>query len=111
MWGAFANQGQVCVSVERVYAHQSVHDELVAKIVAKVDKLRPGEDTGSMTWERQTEIVEERIATAVDGGRQGAHRRQAPRAKGLAFAPTVLTDCRQDMDVMRRRSSARSCRS
>src|ERR1700744_5727774 len=33
VWGAFANQGQVCVSVERVYVNQAVHDELVHKIV------------------------------------------------------------------------------
>ncbi|MGZ3407258.1 MAG: aldehyde dehydrogenase family protein, partial [Polyangia bacterium] len=102
VWGAFANQGQVCVSVERVYAHQSVHDELVQKIVAEVDKLRPGEDTGSMTWERQTEIVEERIQSAVKEGakvRTGGKRRAD---KGLAFAPTVITDCRHDMDVMKK---------
>ncbi|MDB4965817.1 MAG: Aldehyde dehydrogenase [Myxococcales bacterium] len=101
VWGAFANQGQVCVSVERVYAHQAVHDELVQKICAEVDKLRPNDDTGSMTWERQTEIVEERIASAVAAGakvRTGGKR----RGTGLAFAPTVLTECRQDMDVMRK---------
>jgi acyl-CoA reductase-like NAD-dependent aldehyde dehydrogenase len=102
VWGSFANQGQVCVSVERVYAHQSVHDELVQKILENVDKLRPGEDTGSMTWERQTEIVEERIQSAVQQGakvRTGGKRRSD---KGLAFAPTVLTDCRHDMDVMKK---------
>jgi succinate-semialdehyde dehydrogenase/glutarate-semialdehyde dehydrogenase len=101
VWGAFANQGQVCVSVERVYAHQAVHDELVQKIVAEVEKLRPSHDTGSMTWERQTEIVEERIQSAVAAGakvRAGGQR----RGVGLAFAPTVLTDCRQDMEVMRK---------
>jgi acyl-CoA reductase-like NAD-dependent aldehyde dehydrogenase len=101
VWGAFANQGQVCVSVERVYAHQSVHDELVEKIVANVEKLRPGDDTGSMTWEHQTEIVEDRIKSALGAGaklRTGGKR----RGQGLAFSPTVLTDCRQDMDVMRK---------
>jgi succinate-semialdehyde dehydrogenase/glutarate-semialdehyde dehydrogenase len=102
VWGAFANQGQVCVSVERVYAHQSVHDELVQKIVENVEKLRPGDDTGSMTWERQTEIVEERIQSALQQGakvRTGGKRRSD---KGLAFAPTVLTDCRHEMDVMKK---------
>jgi len=102
VWGAFANQGQVCVSVERVYAHQAVHDELVQKIVAEVEKLRPGEDTGSMTWERQTEIVEERIESALKQGaklRAGGKRRGN---KGLAFTPTVLTDCRHEMDVMKK---------
>ncbi len=108
VWGAFANQGQVCVSVERVYAHQAVHDELVDKVVALTQKLRLGDpgagasiDSGSMTWERQVEIVEERIKSALDGGaklRTGGQR----SGRGLQFQPTVLSDCRQDMDVMRK---------
>ncbi len=105
VWGAFANQGQVCVSVERVYAHQSVHDELVERVLEGVKALRVGDpasdvDTGSMTWERQVEIVEERIAKAVSEGarlRIGGKR----RGQGLQFEPTVLTDCRQDMEIMR----------
>jgi succinate-semialdehyde dehydrogenase/glutarate-semialdehyde dehydrogenase len=108
VWGAFANQGQVCVSVERVYAHQAVHDELVQKIVAETGKLRHAADpahaptdTGSMTWERQLEIVEERLRSALDAGarvRIGGKRRD----QGLGFQPTVLTECRQDMEVMRK---------
>jgi succinate-semialdehyde dehydrogenase/glutarate-semialdehyde dehydrogenase len=108
VWGAFANQGQVCVSVERVYAHESVHDELVEKIVANAQKLRQGDpatggelDAGSMSWDRQVEIVEERLKTAVD---QGAKIRLGGRrsGQGLQFQPTVVTDCRQDMDIMRK---------
>jgi len=108
VWGAFANQGQVCVSVERVYAHEAVHDELVDKVVRETQLLRQGDpatggelDTGSMTWDRQVEIVEERIRSAVEAGAQvrtGGHR----AGQGLQFQPTVLTDCRQDMDVMRK---------
>jgi succinate-semialdehyde dehydrogenase/glutarate-semialdehyde dehydrogenase len=107
-WGAFANQGQVCVSVERVYAHQSVHDELVEKILANVAALRQGDpqtgeelDTGAMTWDRQLETVEERIKSAVEAGarvRAGGKR----TGQGLQFSPTVVTDCKQDMDIMRK---------
>jgi succinate-semialdehyde dehydrogenase/glutarate-semialdehyde dehydrogenase len=108
VWGAFANQGQVCVSVERVYAHESVHDELVEKILAQTKKLRQGDpatggelDAGSMTWDRQVEIVEERLKSAVADGakvRLGGKR----VGQGLQFQPTVVTDCRQDMDIMRK---------
>jgi succinate-semialdehyde dehydrogenase/glutarate-semialdehyde dehydrogenase len=107
-WGAFANQGQICVSVERVYAHHAVHDELVERVLACTRELRQGDastgaelDTGSMTWERQTEIVEERIQKALAEGaklRAGGKR----RGQGLQFEPTVLTDCRQDMEIMRK---------
>jgi succinate-semialdehyde dehydrogenase/glutarate-semialdehyde dehydrogenase len=108
VWGAFANQGQVCVSVERVYACAPIHDELVDRVVKLVGEIRQGDpganvdlDTGAMTWERQVEIVEERIQKAVTDGaklRTGGKR----RGQGLQFEPTVLTGCRQDMDIMRK---------
>ncbi|HEY7955233.1 MAG TPA: aldehyde dehydrogenase family protein [Polyangia bacterium] len=108
VWGAFANQGQVCVSVERVYALSAVHDELVDRIIAETAKLRQGDpekgervDAGAMTWDRQVEIVEERLRQAIEAGakvRIGGGR----TGQGLAFQPTVLTECRQDMDVMRK---------
>ncbi len=108
VWGAFANQGQVCVSVERVYALEAVHDELVEKIIAQTQKLRQGDpageatlDTGSMTWDRQVEIVEERLKSAVADGatiRTGGVR----KGQGLQFEPTVVTGCKQDMEIMRK---------
>ncbi len=106
VWGGFANQGQVCVSVERVYAHESVYEELVERITHLVDSLRKGDpgaaseiDVGAMTWDRQVEIVEQRIGKAVAEGakvRTGGQR----TGLGLQFAPTVLTECRQEMEIM-----------
>ncbi|MFN8370411.1 MAG: aldehyde dehydrogenase family protein, partial [Bacteriovoracaceae bacterium] len=34
VWGAFANAGQVCASVERAYVHASIYDQVVEKVVA-----------------------------------------------------------------------------
>jgi succinate-semialdehyde dehydrogenase/glutarate-semialdehyde dehydrogenase len=111
VWGAFANSGQVCASVERVYAHEAVHDELVKKVVARTQALRQGDpsqevDVGAMTWDRQLEIVEERVKSAVAAGARvavgGKRSGSAGAAGGMFFEPTVLTDCRQDMDVMRK---------
>jgi succinate-semialdehyde dehydrogenase/glutarate-semialdehyde dehydrogenase len=108
-WGGFANSGQVCASVERVYAVASVHDELVSKIVAHARELRQGDasgpqdvDVGAMAWDRQVDNVEKLVDAAVAGGAKvetGGHRKPGP---GLFFEPTVLTSCRQDMDVMRK---------
>lgn len=106
-WGAFANQGQICASVERVYVHAAVYDELVGKIVEQTKKLRLGEprqpevDCGVMTWERQVEIVEARIKDAVERGARvevGGERRPG----GLGFQPTILTGVTQDMDVIKK---------
>jgi acyl-CoA reductase-like NAD-dependent aldehyde dehydrogenase len=54
-----------------------------------------------MTWDRQLEIVEERIKSAVDQGarvRTGGRR----RGQGLQYQPTVVTDCKHEMDIMRK---------
>jgi acyl-CoA reductase-like NAD-dependent aldehyde dehydrogenase len=108
VWGAFCNQGQVCASVERAYAHAAVYDELVEKVVALTRTLRQGDpsqsedlDVGVMTWEHQVEIVEQRIGSAVAAGarlRAGGRR----GASGLAFLPTVITECRQEMEIMQK---------
>ncbi len=107
-WGAFANSGQVCVSVERVYAHESVYDELTRKVVDVAQRLRQGDpargetDLGAMTWDHQVEIVEERLRQAEAAGARvlaGGRRLAGP---GLFFQPTVVTECTQDMDVMRK---------
>ncbi|MSP17378.1 MAG: aldehyde dehydrogenase family protein [Myxococcales bacterium] len=108
VWGAFANSGQVCASVERVYAHEAVHDELVERVVTKVRALRQGDpssddtDVGAMTWDRQLATVEATVNGAVAAGARvlvGGKRGPGP---GLFFEPTVLADCRQEMDVMHR---------
>ncbi|MBA3397917.1 MAG: aldehyde dehydrogenase family protein [Deltaproteobacteria bacterium] len=108
-WGGFANSGQVCASVERVYAVDAVHDALVEKIVAHARALRQGDassgaevDVGAMAWDRQVETVERLVTSAVAAGAKvevGGARGPAP---GQFFQPTVLTGCRQDMDVMRK---------
>jgi succinate-semialdehyde dehydrogenase/glutarate-semialdehyde dehydrogenase len=109
VWGGFANTGQVCCSVERVYAVDEIHDRLVEKIVEKTRALRQGDpssdgeiDVGAMAWDRQRDQVEAMVNTAVAQGavvQCGATRGEGP---GLFYAPTVLTSARQDMEIMRR---------
>src|SRR6185369_7625336 len=74
VWGGFANSGQVCCSVERVYAHEAIYDELVEKLVAATRALRQGDpasgevDIGAMTWDQQADLVEQRVQSALSAG-------------------------------------------
>jgi acyl-CoA reductase-like NAD-dependent aldehyde dehydrogenase len=108
VWGAFANAGQACASVERCYVHESIAPKFIEKIVAETKALRQGlgtesaVDLGSMTNERQLEIVdnhvrdaEKRGAKILTGGRRGENR------KGYFYQPTVLTDVDHHMTIMR----------
>ena len=107
-WGGFANSGQICCSVERVYAHESVHDELVERIVGNVEKLRQGDpasgevDVGAMTWDRQIDNVDTLVQSAVASGAVARTVGARPGGPGLFYPPTVLTNCTQAMDVMRK---------
>ena len=45
--GGFVRSGQACLSVQRIFVVREVHDELVAKLAAKVEKLAvAGRDPG-----------------------------------------------------------------
>jgi acyl-CoA reductase-like NAD-dependent aldehyde dehydrogenase len=107
VWGGFANSGQICCSVERVYAHEAIHDELLARVVELAGELRQGDaereqvDVGAMTLGRQVEHVDSLVRAAVKAGAKvevGGSRRDGP---GQFYRPTVLSNVRQDMDVMR----------
>ena len=105
-WGGFAHSGQVCASVERVYATVEIHDALVAKLVEHASQLRQGDgtshnvDVGAMTWDRQLAHVERLVAAAISQGAEvaiGGRRKPGP---GMFFEPTVITNCRPEMEIM-----------
>ncbi|MEH7118632.1 aldehyde dehydrogenase family protein [Neobacillus vireti] len=41
--GAFSNQGQVCISLQRVYAHEEVYDQFIEKFVEAAKQLKIGD--------------------------------------------------------------------
>src|SRR5687767_9343434 len=67
VWGAFCNAGQSCSSVERLYVHEKVADELTRRIVEKTKQLKQGSgddesvSIGAMSSERQVNIVEDHV--------------------------------------------------
>ncbi len=47
--GAFSNQGQVCISLQRAYVHEEVYEEFVTKFVEATKKLKLGDPLDSET--------------------------------------------------------------
>jgi acyl-CoA reductase-like NAD-dependent aldehyde dehydrogenase len=99
------NAGQTCMSVERVYVVDRIHDEFVDRVLAEAAAIRQdgsGQgDIGAMTFPPQVEIVERHVADARAKGARvllGGHRLDRP---GLWYPPTVLVDVDHTMDVMR----------
>ena len=45
--GAFSFQGQICISLQRIYVHESVYDQFVKKFVAATKQLQIGDPLDS----------------------------------------------------------------
>ncbi len=107
VFGGFTNSGQVCISVERVYAHRALYGQLVDRVTELTLALRQGDpgsaevDVGAMIFPRQIEIVESLLADALEKGATLKTGGKRKTGKGQFFEPTVLAGCTQDMKVMR----------
>jgi succinate-semialdehyde dehydrogenase/glutarate-semialdehyde dehydrogenase len=106
VWGAFANAGQACASVERCYVHDSVAKQFVEQVLKETRLLKQGvsddSDVGAMTNERQLHIVEDHVRDAEERGAQillGGRRVRDD--EGYFYAPTVLIDVDHSMTIMR----------
>jgi succinate-semialdehyde dehydrogenase / glutarate-semialdehyde dehydrogenase len=104
----YANAGQVCVTPDRFYVHESLHDAFVEGFVARANAIRLGDGLDPavgmgplINAERLTEIE----GIVADAERAGARivaggRRALTFNAGHFFEPTVLTEATDDMRVM-----------
>jgi len=108
VWGAFANAGQACASVERCYVHESIAPDFIKRVVAETKALkqnvgtREDTDVGAMSSERQLSIVDEHVQDAIARGATVATGgRRHPGLEGSFYEPTVLTGVDHNMEIMR----------
>lgn len=103
----FANAGQVCVTPDRFFVHESLHDAFVSGFVERTKALKLGDglDTsvqmGPLINGGRLSQIEGIVSRAVSDGAKvatGGHR--APEFNsGHFYQPTVLTDVTDDMQV------------
>ncbi|MGB5795285.1 MAG: aldehyde dehydrogenase family protein [Mycolicibacter algericus] len=108
VWGAMANAGQMCTSVERVYVEAPLYDAFVAAVTAEVRRLRLGADdqsyrcdVGPLVTAQQLRIVEEHVADAVGKGAGVLVGGRGGTGPGY-YEPTVLVDVDHEMLCMQR---------
>lgn len=94
--GGFYHAGQVCVSVQRVFAHRAVFAEVSQRLVALAGNLRVGDpldeetDVGPLIRHHEVERVSAWIDEAVDGGAQLLEG--GKKLSPSLYAPTVLAN-------------------
>ncbi|KAJ7039928.1 Aldehyde/histidinol dehydrogenase [Mycena alexandri] len=108
--GAFFNSGQSCCAVERIYVHEAVYDDFVAKFVDIVKKYKLGDPEhpkttlGPVVSLASAERIRKQIADAVAAGAKALVPPEPFRAAkpDTAFvAPQVLVDVDHTMDIMK----------
>lgn len=100
----FANSGQVCVTPDRFFVQESLHDRFVAGFAARAKALKLGhglEDStqmGPLINQRRVDAIEKIIADAkARGGTIAAGgARPAGMNKGFFFEPTVISGLPDD---------------
>ena len=101
--GGFYHGGQVCVSVQRVFAEKSVAERLAKKLADAAQELVVGNPTdaktevGPLISTREVDRVREWVEAAVAGGAKllSGGEQLSP----TTYAPTVLLDPPDDAEV------------
>ena len=103
------NTGQVCNCAERVYVERSVASEFTDKVVARMAAVTYGDpiadpnvDMGPLVNRQGLDKVSAMVQRARgDGAEVILGGGEAPMERGYHYLPTVLVNCRHDMEIMR----------
>lgn len=108
-WAAFANAGQTCAGIERVYVLEEVADAFLQGLVREAGRLRLGDpqswetEVGPMIspehFEQVNELVDDALAAGAERPLGGPQRIDG--APGNYIAPTILTQVSHKMRIMR----------
>lgn len=110
--GAVFNSGQSCCSIERVYVHESIHDEFVSRVQEVLkgyvlgDPFSKETHLGPVISKRSKDAIEAQIKDALDKGAkvktpENASFKDPSPKTGNWVAPTLLTNVNHDMTIMR----------
>ena len=102
--------GQVCNCAERAYVHKNVYDQFLDKFTKAMQAVKygdpfatPSPDMSSQVDKAQQDKIDAMVARAKAEGAQvvtGGKKADAP--SGYFYEPTVLTNCRQDMEIVKK---------
>ncbi|MEU6087491.1 succinic semialdehyde dehydrogenase [Streptomyces sp. NPDC047085] len=102
----FSSAGQLCISIERLYVHESIADAFLERFAARTRAMRLGNslaygaDMGSLVGERQLKTVERHVEEAVaKGAKLVAGGVARPDIGPYFFEPTILDGVEDSMAV------------
>ena len=106
-WGSMVNAGQSCMSIERVYAVEAIHDRLVEALTREIGALRinaedvEGGQIGPVISAAQVTILQAHLDDALAQGARALCGGRLVEHGGTWCLPTLLVDVSDSMRVMR----------
>src|SRR6478609_3053938 len=100
--GAFSNQGQVCISLQRVYVHEDVYEEFVTKFKENAKKLKIGDplDPGTYISALISKGETERVLNWIEETKDSKATIQAGgKLQDGILEPTIITDAGRSLKV------------
>ena len=107
VWGALANCGQNCGSVERVFVAERVASRFMEHLVTEVEKvtvgnaMEEGVDVGPLQSAERREAVHRQVTEAVAAGAKLLCGGEIPAGPGYFYPPTVVFEPPPDCRLMR----------
>ena len=104
--GAFANAGQICTSVERIYVHRDVAEPFVEALTRRAEALQvgdprdPGTEMGPLIDDDQVDWVHNQVEDALHNGAELRAGGRVPDGPGCFYPPTVLVGPPGDSPVI-----------
>lgn len=101
--GAFSFSGQVCISLQRIYVHESIYDEFANKFIEETKKLKVGDpldpstDVSAMINPKEVERMKQWLEEAKQ---QGAIVATGGQFTERTMSPTVMTNVKPDMKIV-----------
>ncbi|MFJ3487625.1 aldehyde dehydrogenase [Pseudomonas sp. NPDC090202] len=98
--------GQLCTAVERVYVHESIHDRFLALLKSKISAVAFGDRAddpsrmGPLVSASAQENIHAMVERALGEGAVLETGGVLPAGKGHFYPPTLLSHCRQDMEIV-----------
>ncbi|MFQ3172528.1 MAG: lactaldehyde dehydrogenase/glycolaldehyde dehydrogenase [Oleispira sp.] len=100
------NCGQLCTAIERVYVHEAIYDQFIDLLRVQMKARQFGDRAinpsfmGPLINENARLNIHQMVERAIDDGATLELGGYIPEGEGHFYPPTLLTNCRQDMEIV-----------
>jgi acyl-CoA reductase-like NAD-dependent aldehyde dehydrogenase len=101
-FASFVNSGQVCMAIKRIYAHESIYDDLCNALVEEARKAKVGNglDAGTELGPIQNKMQYDKVVGIIEDTKKSGAKFLAggeiPAGPGYFLPPTLVTDIADD---------------